>query len=120
MATIILLVEDDPPSRRNLAAFLRLTGYEVCEAQDGEIALSLLMSTEFDVVISDLNLPGNLSGLDILDALKKLPRKVDGILITGTGSDHIKSKAKSLGAVYMEKPIQLRELEKTIRQRARK
>ena len=41
--------------------------------------------------------------MDILDALKNLPRKVDGILITGTGSDHIKSRAKSLGAVYMEK-----------------
>jgi DNA-binding response OmpR family regulator len=120
MATIILIVEDDPPSLRNLAAFLRLTGYEVYEAQDGEIALSLLTSTDFDVVISDLNLPGNLSGLDILDALKTLPHKVDGILITGTGSDQIKSRANSLGAAYMEKPIQLRELEKTIQQRARR
>jgi DNA-binding response OmpR family regulator len=120
MAAIILLVEDDPPSRRNLAAFLRLTGYEVYEAQDGEIALSLLTCTEFDVVISDLNLPGNLNGLDILDALKTLPRKVDGILITGTGSDQVKRRARSLGAAYIEKPIQLRELEKTIQQRARK
>jgi DNA-binding response OmpR family regulator len=52
--------------------------------------------------------------------LKTLPRKVDGILITGTGSDQIKSRAKSLGAAYMEKPIQLRELEKRIQHRARK
>jgi DNA-binding response OmpR family regulator len=118
MAESILLVEDDRTSRRNLAAFLRLTGYKVYEAEDGEIALRLLTSTEFDVVISDLNLPGNFSGIDILDALKTLPRKVDGILITGTGSDQIKSRAKSVGAAYMEKPIQLRELEKTIQQRA--
>jgi two-component system response regulator PilR (NtrC family) len=120
MTNTILLVEDDRTSRRNLAAFLRMTGYEVHEAQDGEIALSLLTSTEFDVVISDLNLPGNLSGIDILDALKTLPHKVDGILITGTGSDHIKTRAKSLGAAYMEKPIQLIELERTIQQRARR
>jgi DNA-binding response OmpR family regulator len=120
MADSILLVEDDRTSRRNLAAFLRLTGYKVYEAEDGEIALSLLTSTQFDVVISDLNLPGDLSGLDILNALKNLPRKVDGILITGTGSDQIKSRAKSLGAAYMQKPIQLRELENTIEQRAKK
>ena len=120
MADNILLVEDDRTSRRNLAAFLRMTGYEVHEAQDGEIALTLLTSTEFDVVISDLNLPGNLSGIEILDSLKTLPRKTDGILITGTGSDEIRSRAKSLGAAYMEKPIQLRELEKTIQQRARR
>jgi DNA-binding response OmpR family regulator len=120
MADSILLVEDDRTSRRNLATFLRMTGYEVHEAEDGEIALGLLTSTQFDVVISDFNLPGNLNGIDILDALKTLPHKVDGILITGTGSDQIESRAKSLGAAYMEKPIQLRELEKTIEQRARK
>jgi FixJ family two-component response regulator len=67
-----------------------------------------------------LNLPGNLSGIDILDSLKTLPRKIDGILITGTGSDEIKNRAKSLGAAYMEKPIQLRELEQTIQQRSKK
>jgi DNA-binding response OmpR family regulator len=120
MADNILLVEDDRTSRRNLATFLRSTGYAVCEAEDGEIALSLLTSTQFDVVISDLNLPGNFSGIDVLDALKTLPRKVDGILITGTGSAEIRSRTKALGAVYMEKPIQLRELEKAIQQRARR
>jgi CheY-like chemotaxis protein len=120
MADSILLVEEDRTSRRNLAAFLRLTGYSVYEAEDGPIALSLLTSTQFDVVISDLNLPGDLCGIDILNALKTLPRQVDGILITATGSDDVKSKAKSLGAAYMEKPIQLSELENTIEQRARK
>jgi DNA-binding response OmpR family regulator len=115
---VILLVEDEHRLRRNIAEFLRLTGYEVCEAEDGEMALSLLSSIQFDVVISDLNLPGNLNGIDILAALKKIPRKIDAILITGTGSDEIKSRANSLGAAYMEKPVQLRELETTIQQRA--
>jgi DNA-binding response OmpR family regulator len=118
--TFILLVEDDPTSRRNIAVFLRLAGYEVYEAEDGEIALSLLSRMQFDVVISDLNLPGNLNGIDILGALKTNPRKIDAILITGTGSDEVKRRAKSLGAAYMEKPVQLRELEKTIQQKARR
>jgi CheY-like chemotaxis protein len=117
---VILLVEDDRTSRRSIAAFLRLTGYEVYEAEDGEMALSLLSSMQFDVVISDLNLPGQLNGLGILGALKTLPRKIDAILITGTGSSDARRRAKSLGAVYMEKPVKLEELEKTIQQRARK
>lgn len=120
MADIILVVEDDRTSRRNLATFLRLAGYEVYEAPDGEIALTLLTSTQFDVVISDLNLPGEIDGIDILDALRRIPRKIDAILVTGRGSDEIRSTASSLGAAYMEKPIQLRELEKAIQQRARR
>ena len=115
---VILFVEDDRASRRNIALFLRLSGYEVYEAQDGETALSLLSSMQFDVVISDLSLPGNLSGIDILDELKTLPRKIDAIVVTGCGSDEIKSRVNSLGAAYIEKPVQLRELEKTIEQRA--
>jgi CheY-like chemotaxis protein len=117
---IILLVEDDPTSRRNIAVFLKLTGYEVYEAENGEAALSLLSRLQFDVVISDLNLPGKLNGIDILDALKTIPRKIDAVLITGTGSDEIKSRADSLGAVYMEKPVQLKELARTIQQRVRR
>jgi DNA-binding response OmpR family regulator len=107
-------------SRRNIALFLRLSGYEVYEAENGEMALSLLSSMQFDVVISDLNLPGNLNGIDILDALKTIPRKIDAILITGRGSDEIKRRANSLGAAYMEKPVQLRELENAIQQRVRR
>jgi CheY-like chemotaxis protein len=115
---VILFVEDEAVSRRSIAQFLRLSGYEVCEAEDGDAALNLLSRMQFDIVISDLNLPGKLNGIDILDALKTLPRKIEAILITGRGSDEIKSRANSLGAVYMEKPVQLQELATTIQRRA--
>jgi two-component system cell cycle sensor histidine kinase/response regulator CckA len=117
---VILFVEDDAPSRRNVAVFLRLAGYEVYEAEDGEGALSLLARMQFDVVISDLNLPGGLDGIDILQALKTAPRKIDAVLVTGRGSEEIKRTANSLGAAYMEKPLHLRELERTIQQRIRR
>jgi two-component system, OmpR family, response regulator len=117
---VILFVEDDRPSRRNIALFLRLSGYEVYEAEDGEAALGLLSTMQFDVVISVLNSPGEISGIDILDVLKTIQRKIDGILVTGRCSDEIKTRVDSLGAAYMEKPLQLRELEETIQQRARR
>ena len=116
---IILFVEDDAVSRRSIALFLRSSGYEVYETDNGETALKLLSTVPFDIVISDLNLPGQLDGLDILDTLKAFPRQIDSILITGLGSDDIRKRAKALGAAYMEKPLQLQELERTIQQRAR-
>ena len=51
---IILLVEDDPVSRRSIAGFLRMAGYDVYEAQDGETPLVMLSRMRFDFVISDL------------------------------------------------------------------
>jgi DNA-binding response OmpR family regulator len=115
--TAILFVEDDAVSRRSIAHFLRLSGYEIHEAENGEAALSLLATRQFDVVISDLNLPGKLNGIDILDALKAIDHNIEAILITGRGSEEIKSKANSLGADYLEKPVQLRELESTLQRR---
>jgi DNA-binding response OmpR family regulator len=117
---VILFVEDDAASRRNIALFLGLSGYEVYEAEDGEAALRLLSRMQFDVVITDLNLPGQVNGIDILDALKTIPRKIEAILVTGRGSDEIKNRVDSLGGIYMEKPLRLQELESTIQQRARR
>src|SRR3954470_17172013 len=107
---IILFVEDDAVSRRSIAQFLRVCGYEVYEALDGKMALRLLSLMQVDLVISDLNLPGGVNGIDILDALQAMPRKIDAILVTGNGSDDVRARASSLGAAYMEKPLRLDEL----------
>jgi DNA-binding response OmpR family regulator len=117
---VILIVEDDAASRRNVALFLRLAGYEVYETEDGEAALSLLARIEFDLVISDFNLPGRINGIDILHALKTIPRKIGAVLVTARGSEEIKGTANSLGAAYMEKPLHLGELERTVQQRGRR
>lgn len=117
---VILFVEDDLSARRNIALFLRRSGYEVFEVENGESAVALLARMKFDVVISDLNLPGQLNGTDILHRLRQTRQKIDAILITACGSDEVADRAKSLGAVYMEKPIQLQELKRTIQQRPAK
>ena len=64
----------------------RLSGYEVHEAENGEAAVRLLATMQFGVVISDLNLPGKLNGIDILAALKTITGKIRAIRITGRGS----------------------------------
>ena len=110
----ILLVEDHSLSRQNVARFFDSFGYEVYQAGDGKEAIALLSSTKFDVIISDLNLPGQITGLDILSSHRR-NRCSDGgaILITAWGSAEVRTQAEALGAVYIEKPIFLDELEKT-------
>ena len=113
----ILVIEDDRLTRLSLAMFLRIRGHAVYEASDGEKALTLLSSMAFDFVISDLHLPGKLNGIDILNLAKSFAHKVQAIMISGDCSQIAKDKADALGAVYIEKPIVLKEIARIIEER---
>jgi DNA-binding NtrC family response regulator len=110
MPLSILVVEDDPLSRRNLATFLEYAGYEVHQAETGEAALDLLSRVDFDAVISDFRLPGAVNGLDVLANYGKISPEKQKILITAFGSHETQSRARSVGALYIEKPISLNDL----------
>ena len=69
---------------------------------------------KFDAVISDLNLPGRFNGIDVLRRLKS--RQIVAILITACGSEEIREQANSLGAAYMEKPVQLKDLQRRLQE----
>jgi DNA-binding response OmpR family regulator len=110
MAANILLVEDEPLSRRNLALLLKTEGYQVSEAESGEDAVDLIKGMAFDVVITDLVLPGAVHGLDVVTYHRRVSPGKGAILITGFGSGPLEEKAASLGIDYLPKPIDLDEL----------
>jgi two-component system NtrC family response regulator len=111
MPGTILLVEDHPISRRNVAGFLSRFGYHVVEAGTGEDAVELIREQDnFDVVITDLRMPGQVNGLDVLACQSRVCPGKGAILLTAFGSDQIKDQALSLGAVFMDKPVNLQEL----------
>lgn len=110
MQSSILLIENNNLSRRNIAAFLENCGYLVSETEDGDEALKLIKDITFDVVITDLRLDGMVTGLDILACHKQVSPDGKSFLITAFGTDQVKEKALSLGAIYLEKPIQLTDL----------
>ncbi|MDP2603761.1 MAG: response regulator [Deltaproteobacteria bacterium] len=110
MASSILLIENNNLSRRNIAAFLEGCGYLVSETEDGDEALKLIKDIAFDVVITDLRLDGMVNGLDILECHKQVCPDGKSFLITAFGTDQVKERAMSLGAIYLEKPIQLNDL----------
>ncbi len=107
----ILIVEDEENIREILARSLREKKYQVETAPDGETAASALAIREFDLVISDLKLPGR-SGLALLDWIKENTHDTAVIIMTAFGSIENAVEAIKLGADdYVVKPFHLDEIE---------
>ena len=66
---MILVVEDDAPSRRAVTLALKRAGHEVMNASDGTEALELLAKHHFELVITDLLMP-NLNGLNLINTIR--------------------------------------------------
>jgi DNA-binding NtrC family response regulator len=115
MSCRILVVEDDPLSRRNFVFFLQRAQHHVSEAVTGETAVDLISRLSFDVVVSDLRLPGRVNGIDVLRHQNFHAPGKRLILLTAFGSAEAQSEAQTLGAVYMEKPVSLVDLASSVR-----
>ncbi len=106
----ILLIEDDPSQRQVLQEILAQEGYRVEAAADGEAGLDRLRETAFDLVLTDLNLPG-LSGMDILAYLVRHRPDTKCIILTGFATIKNSVAAMRLGAYdYLAKPVDPQEL----------
>lgn len=114
----ILVVEDEAPVRELVARHLEKKGYEVAQASDAEQVL-LRMSRDrepFDVVLSDIHLPG-LSGVELLRLLLTHSPLRPVIMITGDSDEGLARRALNYGAAgYLLKPFQLFELEAAVQQ----
>ncbi len=107
----ILVADDDPVIRRLLEKRLDENGYEVTVASDGMEAARLLDSKHFDVVITDLVMPGDIGGIELLQVVKNRDISTEVIVITAYSSIDTAVDAMKKGAVdYLEKPINFEEL----------
>ena len=117
----LLFVDDEPALRSLMAERLGDRGFEVVEADSGEKAIHLLEQFAFDVVITDLRMPG-IDGTRVIEtALERYPGIV-GIVITGFGTMKDAVDAIKRGASdFIEKPFQfealMHVLQKAIEQR---
>ena len=110
MSCNILVVEDEPLGRRNITIFLQRASHNVHQAETGEAAVDLISRINFNTVISDFRLPGRINGIDVLKHQWERSPGNRLVLVTGFGSAQVQSEAEAIGAVYMEKPLSLREL----------
>lgn len=109
-AARILLIDDEPGSRDGLGLLLRREGYAVEAVDSGESGLSLLNEHPFEVIITDLFLPG-VSGIDLLKRIKEMALPANVILITGQASAETAVEAMKGGAFdYVTKPVNFEKL----------
>ncbi|MHB1567147.1 MAG: hybrid sensor histidine kinase/response regulator [Acidiferrobacter sp.] len=104
----VLVVDDDDALRTALAIGLRRDGYEVGLARDGHDADTMLAREPFDLVLLDLHLPGNISGLELLNRIRRdySPLHLPVIIISGSADAHHIITALHDGANdYVVKPF---------------
>ncbi len=112
----ILIVDDDAGQRSLLDSFLKGQGFDTVPVGSGERALEVLRGSEFNMMISDVRMPG-LSGLETLRLARKEHAVLPVLLVTAYADVRQAVDAMRDGAVnYLSKPIDLDELLTTVRQ----
>ncbi len=106
----ILLVDDEEINVQNVGHFLEQQGFSVTTATSGEMALSLLNQSHFDLVITDLKM-GDVDGVQVMKTAKELHPEIEVIIVTGYATVNSAVEAMDQGAFYyLPKPIKLKEL----------
>jgi len=114
VAIRILIVDDEPLILKGLRFSLEQDGYLVQEALDGETALALAQSNQYDIILLDVMLP-KMSGMDVLRGIRERSQ-VPVIMLTAKGDDMDKILGLEYGADdYMVKPFNILEVKARIR-----
>ena len=111
----ILIVDDEPLIRESLYEILRIEGYHVQMAPGAKEALRFIKEGAFNIVVTDFKLP-EMSGMELLEIIKKDHPGLEVIMITGYGSIETAVEAMKKGAYdYVTKPINDSEIKIIIR-----
>ncbi len=106
----VLIVEDDYAMRALLVEEVTAAGFSVLDAASGSSALQTITKQSFDLVITDLRMPG-IDGFDLIRDIKALPDSPHIIMVTAFGSIETAIRAVKLGAYdYITKPFEIEEL----------
>jgi two-component system response regulator HydG len=115
VAKRILIADDEPLFLRTTAALLRKEGFECSTAATGAAALDALANEKFDLVLSDLNMPGNFK-LELLKEGRTKWPEIPLIVVTGAPSLPTAIESVRLGITdYLLKPVKLSDLLSSIR-----
>ena len=107
----ILFVDDDPVTRKLMEKKLQIEEYETTIAINGVEAVDLISKYRFDVILTDLMMPGGVDGIGVLQATKEKFPQTEVVLITAYASIDTAVTAMKQGAFdYLQKPINFDEL----------
>ncbi|HUN08890.1 MAG TPA: response regulator transcription factor [Aggregatilineales bacterium] len=110
----VLVVDDEGAIRYSVSKTLQRIGYEVDEAASGEDALSMVKKREYDVVLTDIKMPG-ITGVDLLRKIKEASPDAIVILMTGFASLGTAVESLRLGAHdYLIKPSSSQDIRASV------
>ena len=110
MSRSILIIDDEPLMRLSMLDGLKAEGYHVQEASNGEEGIKKITTGPYDLVITDLRMPGS-DGLEVVRVCKETSPETEVIVITAHGSVDTAVQAMKLGAHdYVTKPFSMDEL----------
>lgn len=118
----ILVVDDDALVLNSIARFLRVHGFAVETAENGEAALEKVKRIKFDLVITDVRMPG-IDGIETVRKIREYNRShnrpsLSEIIVTGFADPESQGKAKELGITdYIYKPFVTSDFMKTIKEK---
>ncbi len=116
----LLIIEDEKKLCDTIAKSLHASGYETDVCYDGNEALEMVYSEEYDLIVLDLNLPGT-DGMEILRQLREYNEETRVLILSARSQIADKVRGLDAGANdYMEKPFHLQELEARIRSLTRR
>ena len=111
----ILVVDNEKSMREMLTIALEKEGYEVESARNGEVAVEMVEKSNYDVVITDINMPRS-NGIDVLDAVNRVRPGTPVIMMTGYASPETAVETMKKGAYdYITKPFNMEDFKLVIR-----
>jgi putative two-component system response regulator len=107
----ILVVDDESSVRRLITTILEKAGHRVLQACSAQEAIGALESEDVALVLSDINMPGSISGLELIDALRARRASLPIVLVTGSVDEGSLQEALDRGAAgFITKPFKAAEL----------
>jgi response regulator RpfG family c-di-GMP phosphodiesterase len=111
----ILIVDDEPDFRTLLVEALASMGYSPEGAATAEAAIQLAKTRHYAIIFTDLNMPGGLSGLDLINTIQEIDPRTFCILMTGYATTEAAIQALKRGAYdFIQKPFKLAELDASL------
>jgi DNA-binding NtrC family response regulator len=106
----ILVVEDEEDQRKRLQFVLESEKYQVDTAENGDEAVQKIGLKRYDLVITDLKMPGKSDGIDVLRAAREAHEDTEVFIVTAYGTVENAVKAMLSGAFdYIQKPVNMSE-----------
>jgi CheY-like chemotaxis protein len=117
-AKVILVVEDEPTVRGLIADMLEISGYKCVVASNAVDAMRIIEAgvLRFDLLLSDVMMPGGLSGVDLAMRIRQIDPATRLLLISGYVDEKLTAAAAAAGIRVIPKPFRQKDLDDAVRE----